>query len=96
MAMSSTTNPNLSPKARAILQKLNCGAVLTHLKEDDSWKLDNHDITRDHRACEEINYLCAIETLTKSGWQTRYRISNEGRRLLALPQYRPIITRKRT
>ena len=88
------TSHQLSPHARRILQRLNAGhATLSHEHEDDSWRIGIDEQPR--KACEEILWLCAVRTLMDRGYRQDYVISEEGQRLLAIPNYDPIITRRK-
>lgn len=93
--MHTTTLPAISPIAKAILQRLNRGQLLTYTKEDESWRINGQDETKHDRAIRELVHLACVETMSDVGFRKTFRISSEGQRILAIPGYEPIIRKAR-
>lgn len=91
--MKTTNDTALSPKGRAYLQLLNRSrGIMRHDKETGRWYLNSEEVNI--RACEELLYLCCLATVADLGYEIRYTVSEEGRRILTERNYQPIILRK--
>jgi hypothetical protein len=84
------SHDQLSPKARGLAQQLNrTGACLIHHREDDSWTMRGQEVN--HKAAHELWLLAALQTIVNLGYEVRYALSDEGRRLLVRPGYQSVI-----
>lgn len=80
----------LSPKARGLAQQINrVGGCLVHHRETDSWTMRGEEVNQ--KAAHELWLLAALQTITDLGYEVRYELSSEGRRLLVRPNYESVI-----
>lgn len=91
--MKTTNVTTLSPKSRAYLQRLNLTrGILRRDKETGRWYLNGEEVSI--RPAEELLFLCCLSTVADLGYEIRYTVSDEGRRILTERDYEPIILRR--
>lgn len=88
-----TAHVHISGKARGILQRMNAtGATLHYDRETQSYRIGTE--AQNWRACDEILFLGAVQTLSDRKYCADYQISDEGRRILQ-PGYIPVMKQRR-